>query len=208
MIEPVPSRIDPSRIDESFPVQGQDNPSQGFRNNFLYIKQGLATARAEITDLQNKVVVKSALTNLTNAVPPRLIDNNLNGNKLENILVNQVAQTFKNNGNKGGGNLEIFVTEHQVQKIKFISNSTLKIRGWPPINSVAKSYKMRLHLCGDGLGSYRILFTTDSQGVIKYAGDGAAFPNPFFVTTNDKVIDIWSYDGGVTVFFKYLGEFV
>jgi hypothetical protein len=189
------SQINVNNINESFPIQGQDNPSQGFRNNFLNIKQGLLTARTEITELQTS----SAKLNVTN---------NFNGNKLENILVNQVAQTFKNNGNKGGGGLEIFVTEHQVQKIRFISNSTLKIRGWPPINSIAKSYKMRLHLCGDGLGTYRILFATDSQGMIKYAGDGAAFPNPFFVTTNDKVIDIWSYDGGVTVFFKYLGEFV
>jgi hypothetical protein len=189
------SQINVNNINESFPIQGQDNPSQGFRNNFLNIKQGLLTARTEITELQTS----SAKLNVTN---------NFNGNKLENILVNQVAETFKNNGNKGGGGVEIVVTESQVQKIKFISNSTLKIRGWPPINSIAKSYKMRLHLCGDGLGTYRILFATDSQGMIKYAGDGAAFPNPFFVTTNDKVIDIWSYDGGVTVFFKYLGEFV
>jgi hypothetical protein len=189
------SQINVNNLNESFPIQGQDNPSQGFRDNFLNIKQGLTLAKTEITELQTN----SAKLNT---------NNNFNGHKLENILVNQVSETFKNNGNKGGGGVEIVVTESQVQKIKFISNSILKIKGWPPINAISKSYKLRLHLCGDGLGTYRVQFATDSQGIIKYAGDGAAFPNPFFVSINDKVIDIWSYDGGVTVFFKYLGEFV
>lgn len=188
------SQINPSSIDELFPVQGQDNPSQGFRNNFLYIKQGLATAQVEITELEN---ISAKLNS----------DNNFNGHRLENVIVNKVSELFKNNGNVGGVGVEAVVTDSQIQKITFISNSTLKFTGWPNIGSTAKNYRIRLHLLGDGLDDYSIVFATDNQGIIKYAGDGAPFPSPFIVSTTEKVIDVWSYNGGVTVFIKYLGEF-
>ena len=40
-----------STIDTGFPVAGQDNDTQGFRNNFANIKIGLDRAAAEISDL-------------------------------------------------------------------------------------------------------------------------------------------------------------
>ena len=49
------SSIDTSSIDGNFPVQGADNPSQGFRDNFSLIKIALDTASGEITDLQDAV---------------------------------------------------------------------------------------------------------------------------------------------------------
>jgi hypothetical protein len=63
------SNINSSNIDQTFPVAGQDNDSQGFRTNFTNIATGLSTASTEITDLQSKVVLKSALTgtSLSNA---------------------------------------------------------------------------------------------------------------------------------------------
>jgi hypothetical protein len=48
------SLIDTQNINENFPIQGQDNPSQGFRSNFAYIKLALNVAAAEITDLQSQ----------------------------------------------------------------------------------------------------------------------------------------------------------
>ena len=46
------SSINTDNIDPEFPVAGQDNNSQGFRDNFLYIKEGLESASADITNLQ------------------------------------------------------------------------------------------------------------------------------------------------------------
>lgn len=48
------SNIDTSFIDTGFPVQGQDNPSQGFRDNFSQIVIALDTAKEEINSLQDK----------------------------------------------------------------------------------------------------------------------------------------------------------
>jgi hypothetical protein len=47
------SNIISNTIDAEYPVAGQDNDSQGFRDNFSVIKTGLTTAATEITELQN-----------------------------------------------------------------------------------------------------------------------------------------------------------
>lgn len=41
-------------IDTNFPVQGRDNPSQGFRDNFAQIKLALLTAADEVSALDSK----------------------------------------------------------------------------------------------------------------------------------------------------------
>ena len=66
------SAINPNNIDSAYPVAGQDNDSQGFRDNFTNIKTNFEYAGSEITDLQNKVLLKAALTGST-------LNNNLNG---------------------------------------------------------------------------------------------------------------------------------
>lgn len=46
------SLINPSNIDVTYPVAGQDNDTQGFRDNFNIIKNNLNTAKSEISDIQ------------------------------------------------------------------------------------------------------------------------------------------------------------
>ena len=46
------SIINYTDIDETFPVQGKDNPSQGFRTNFNVIKNSLQQAKIEIEEIQ------------------------------------------------------------------------------------------------------------------------------------------------------------
>ncbi len=56
------SGIITTNIDTAYPVAGQDNDSQGFRDNFTNLKTALDTAKSEISDLESKAVLKSALT--------------------------------------------------------------------------------------------------------------------------------------------------
>lgn len=65
------SAINPNNIDGSYPVAGQDNNSQGFRDNFTNTKVNFQYAEDEINDLQSKVVLKAALIGGT-------LDNNMN----------------------------------------------------------------------------------------------------------------------------------
>jgi hypothetical protein len=59
------SNINPNNVDGTYPIAGQDNDSQGFRDNFTNIKSNFSFAKSEIEDLTSKVVLKSALTGTT-----------------------------------------------------------------------------------------------------------------------------------------------
>jgi hypothetical protein len=54
------SQINPNNIDTAYPVAGQDNNTQGFRDNFTFIKNNFSAAASEITALQNTGVVKGS----------------------------------------------------------------------------------------------------------------------------------------------------
>jgi hypothetical protein len=55
------SNVNSSNINGAYPIAGQDNDTQGFRDNFTNIKNNLKAAAEEITDLQNKVVLRAPL---------------------------------------------------------------------------------------------------------------------------------------------------
>ena len=80
------SAINPNNIDGAYPVAGQDNNSQGFRDNFTNTKTNFEYAADEITELQNKAVLKSALTGTT-------LDNNMLGSILSNAQLQDMSET-------------------------------------------------------------------------------------------------------------------
>jgi len=73
------SNIVVTNIDENYPVAGQDNDSQGFRDNFQNIKAAIDTAKGEITALQN---TSPQLTN----------NNNFNSNTISNAVLQDVSE--------------------------------------------------------------------------------------------------------------------
>lgn len=78
------SAINPNDIDGTYPVAGQDNNSQGFRDNFTNTKTNFQYAANEITDLQNKVLLKEALTGTT-------LNNDMAGSPLSNAAISDFA---------------------------------------------------------------------------------------------------------------------
>lgn len=89
------SAINPNDIDGAYPVAGQDNDSQGFRDNFTNTKTNFQFAADEITDLQTKSVLKAALTGTT-------LDNDMNGSLLYNFQAQQVSGTVNAFGTTSG----------------------------------------------------------------------------------------------------------
>ena len=80
------SNINPNNIDGAYPVAGQDNNSQGFRDNFTNTSTNFQFAADEITDLQNNAVLKSALVGTT-------LNNNMLGSILSNAQLQDMSQT-------------------------------------------------------------------------------------------------------------------
>ena len=73
------SAISTTSIDATFPVAGQDNDSQGFRDNFSQIKTQLDTASSEITTIQTNQAVTNATTDF-------------NGHDIQNAILIDVGQ--------------------------------------------------------------------------------------------------------------------
>ena len=89
------SAINPNNIDGAYPVAGQDNDSQGFRDNFTNTATNFQYAADEITDLQNKAILKAALTGGS-------LDNDMNGQPLYNFEVSQVSGLLNQIGTTSG----------------------------------------------------------------------------------------------------------
>ena len=89
------SNVNPNNIDGTYPVAGQDNDSQGFRTNFTNIKNNFVYTKAELEDLQAKVIVKSALTGTT-------VDNNMAGTLFRGAEVRDLRETRVDLGTTSG----------------------------------------------------------------------------------------------------------
>lgn len=128
------SAIDASPIDENFPVAGIDNPSQGFRDNFNYIKIGLDTASSEITVLQNTTAKLDA-------------DNDFNGVRIENAEVNKLFGAIYNYSVlTANTNINVLNGVYQIATIG--ANVTLSFTNWPATDRHAK-ITLQLAATGD-----------------------------------------------------------
>ena len=79
------SAINPNNINGAYPVAGQDNNSQGFRDNFTNTATNFQYAADEISDLQSKAVLKQALTGTT-------LNNDMLGSPLSNALLSNMSE--------------------------------------------------------------------------------------------------------------------
>lgn len=117
------STINTSAINVNYPVPGVNNNSQGFRDNFAAIKNSLNTASTEITNLQQSVVVKTAL-------PGTVIDNNMNDTLISNALTQGFRSTLYNLGSSLQGLVYVDVSNGDVQYGTITGDTTLSFGGW------------------------------------------------------------------------------
>ena len=82
-------------IDTAYPVAGQDNDSQGFRDNFTNIKTALDTAKTEISDIESKAILKGALDGDS-------LNNDGAGAVLEDFELKDISETRVAKGTTSG----------------------------------------------------------------------------------------------------------
>ena len=117
------SAINPNNIDGAYPIAGQPNNTQGMRDNFTATKTNFQYAADEITDLQSKVVVKSALTGGT-------LNNNMNDNLIYAVKLNDVSYTYLQN-TATAGTVTVNYSAGQFQYITTTGSVSLSFANWP-----------------------------------------------------------------------------
>ncbi len=120
--------INTNGINTNYPVPGENNSTQGFRDNFASIKTNLDTAGTEITDLQNKVVLKAALNGST-------INNDMANTLISNAATRSFRATTYNLGNALSGTVLVNVAQADVQYGNVAGNVTLQFGSWAPTNT-------------------------------------------------------------------------
>lgn len=200
-------------IDQDFPVAGQDNESQGFRDNFSFIRQALEVAQGELSDLQSKAVFKTKLTNDLE------LDNNMSRSSIVNAnliayteKVYNIIEPINENPSVEGISIDYDFGHYHA----FVVGTDLNFRlvSWPVAQNPADRVvaKIRVELRGKDAGPYTVNFTTavtpsGSIGVIKF---GPGWPANIIVdsSSNPIILEFWTRDGGNTVYASYLGKFI
>lgn len=134
------STINTNSINVNYPVPGVNNNSQGFRDNFASIKTNLDEAGTELTDLQNKVVVKQALTGAT-------LNNDMANTLISNALTRSFRASTYNLGGALSGTVLVDVSLGDVQygTIAANSNITLQFGSWSPTGTQS-NVQLRLNV--------------------------------------------------------------
>jgi len=117
------SAINPNDIDGTYPVAGQDNNSQGFRDNFTNTKTNFQYAANEITDLQSKAVLKAALVGT-------VLDNDMAGSPLSNANISDFSAIVAQLGNQTGSVTIDYVDGHY-QTVTTSGSISLAFTNWP-----------------------------------------------------------------------------
>ena len=193
------SNINYTGINRNFPVAGQDNDTQVFKDNWDVIATSLQTAKEEITDLQDNVVRTDFDSNdfekhvINNAVLQNVRDQKFDGGApSENITVD-----FEN----GPYQIYRFGADVEVDFLNFPGDPVFTDETVP-----IGVGKVTLELYGDGT-ERTVTFITSGGTVIKKNGfPGSANEVAVTSTEGPIFIEVWRHSEE-TIFMRYIGEF-
>jgi len=184
------SQINPNDIDGAYPVAGQDNNSQGFRDNFTNTKTNFGYAAGEITDLQNNVLLKSALTGTT-------LDNDMGGSLLYNYQSNQVTQTLVAQTTTTG-TVTLNYQSGSYQTLTPTGSVTLAFSNWPAA-SPAVAAQITLQITVTNTAYTLTLPASVSVGVANLQGYVASTGVITFSTTGTYTFSFSTVNGGTII---------
>jgi hypothetical protein len=185
------SQIVTSTLDEDFPVAGQDNDSQGFRDNFSVIKTGLETAASEISVLQETTAKLGSEEN-----------NDFLGGIISNV---QLSNAYKFSTTVTVN--EIIVEDADYFKVSKVNGEPIVIE-WPE-NENENYIKVRLEITAVD-GARTIAFSNGiSGGTVKANFTNTVDPVAGIDLLQDEIgiFDCWIAGADTTMFVQHIETF-
>ncbi len=169
------SNINPQNIDGSFPIAGQDNNSQGFRDNFTNTINNFTFAAAELTDLQTNALLKGPLGSVGQTGTPT---KDMEYTFITAPQLKQAVETINAIGNVSvAGSQSINWTTGHFQTISVTGSATLSFAStWPASN----------------------LWTKLRLRILSYGSTAVTFPG----TVTENIQNIRGYTSGTTVYLS------
>ena len=144
------SNINPQSIDGTYPIAGQDNNSQGFRDNFTNTVNNFTFAAAELTDLQQNAVLKAAL----GSVGQTSVTNDMNYALLTHPQIKAAVETPSLNLTVSTGAFVVNWESGHFQSVTITSATSFTFSNWPVANYYTK---LRLQVTVTG-GPHNLTF--------------------------------------------------
>lgn len=198
------SNINATPIDETYPIAGQDNDTQGFRDNFNYVKTALTTAGTEITALQNKTAGIN-VSQITDG-------GDFNGQIVSNAVLKGNSHSIINGGAITQSAVELNHNNGNYQTFQLQSNVTFNFQ----VSNFADDGNLQefeIELRGDGT-QRTVSFSTNGDYALLKDNN---FPSSFTVTETDvihivkikfrKRQDGTAFPLPATVLLKYEGSY-
>lgn len=194
------SQINYLGINENFPVAGQDNDTQTFRDNFDTIKTSLRYASEEITALQNNTAKLTEANDFDSNVIGNAVMQN-NKDKVSN-LGNVPLETASSNV------VEIDYQNGSYQILRAQTNIVLQFTNFPGDPALTSSTlgvgKLTLEIYSDG--SNRIITFASAAGTVFKKNSGFPAVVEIASTTSPIFIEVWRHRED-EIFLRYLGQF-
>ncbi len=195
------SLVNPFNINGNYPIAGQDNDSQGFRDNFTNIKNNFIFIKQEVEDLQAKVILKSALAGSS-------LDNNFLGSQVKNIQTKNLSETVYDWGEVGGATateIQLDLALGNIHKINATGSIKINsvIKNWPASLQYAR---LLLYINIDSVENTLELPSTLTTSLAAIPGLRAIASSKLitFTDSGDYVFEFSSVDSGTTVFVREL----
>jgi len=182
------SKIVPGNIDGTYPTAGQDNSSQGFRDNFNAIKNNFTEAQSEINDLQtNKANLNAS--------------NDFSGNTITDAELKDNSETVFAHGTTSGA-ITLNHENGHYQTLTTSGSITLSFLNLPLTGKLGRIIlDINVVLTGHTITiPTAVLVAGNVSG-----GDGSS--NTITVPTSGRYLyEFMSPDGGTTVLMHQLGN--
>jgi len=192
------SNINPNNIDGTYPIAGQDNNSQGFRDNFTNTKLNFTYAATEITALQDNAILKGPLT------VGGTVDNNMGGTLIYDAVIQDFSATRVDLGTVSGtctvnyasGHYQTVVINSGIT-VAFTSNWPPSSQGWIILAVSATAGNTMTLPAAVGIGDS----AASIRGIQGISGQVITFKE-----TGTYEFQFHSYDGGSTIYLSELSR--
>lgn len=188
------SQVNPYNIDGSYPIAGQDNDSQGFRDNFTNTRNNFEFIKSEIEDLQNNAILKTPLANTT-------LNNEMLYAKVTHPQLNAYSESYYDIGGVSL-NQSINYDLGNYQKLTTGGSIVLGFIHWP---TAGQHGKIKLQVSVTSVNHTLTLppacvsgFPNELAGI-----DGLVITFP---QIGDYYYEFATADGGVTILTRELGR--
>jgi hypothetical protein len=195
------SLVNPFNINGNYPIAGQDNDSQGFRDNFTNIKNNFIFIKQEVEDMQSKVILKSALSGSS-------LDNNFLGSQVKNIQTKNLTETVYDWGEVGAATateIQLDLALGNIHKLNATGSIKINavIKNWP---SALQYSRLVLYINISTVTNTLELPSTLTTDLASIPGlrEIASSKLITFTDAGNYIFEFSSVDSGTTIFVREL----